>query len=523
MSNVALDREWKGASFKEEEDYSKEVDAALEKINATTAPVLLRSSVAAGKAGILFTSPSSTPASSSESLTSGCAVDQQKATIVEELLEPLFALEKKARLGSDVISCKRVATEIIKIFRTLGLYDSMLTLMLTLMKKRAQSKPVQTAMVEECAAVLSDGSVAATGIRREEVLERLAYATENKIHVELQHARFTAELAKVHEAKGQKQKACEMLSALQVETITTMPRVEKLQILNMQIRLALELDLPEHIPSLSRKISYRALAREEALQEKLHYFELLREFYTRNESYFHVGRCWLETFFSLSTATDERIQALRRAVVFFLIADYSTPKQLDDGGEFTAFSPDTRFADRAAALTGLCERFRSDLEDIPLYHSLVKRFNSIVLVREKVMEEVERACASDDALSGFPSRQDLLRSRCSEHDLIVVSTFYNRVPIARLAELVGLSEAYTEQFLMNLVGNGTLFAKMDRVDGLVEFEAKKNTLEVVEYWSDAVEQSVSLLDEVSHLITKEQMLANVQRQQQQGGSSRIRV
>lgn len=521
MSNGAVDKEWKGASFKEEEDYSKEVNAALDKINATTAPVLLRSSTAAGKAGILFTSASSTTTSSFESLTAAGTQEQQKAAVVEELLEPLFALEKKARLGSDVLSCKRVATEIMKIYRTLGLYDSMLTLMLTLMKKRAQSKPVQMAIVEECAVVLSDGSVAPTSVRREEVLERLAYATENKIHVELQHARFTAELAKVHEAKGQKQKACEMLSALQVETITTMPRIEKLQILNMQIRLALELDLPEHIPSLSRKISYRALAREEALEQKLHYFELLREYYTRNESYFHVGRCWLETFFSLSNDTSEQIQALRRAVVFFLIADYSTPKQLEDGGEFTAFSPDTRFADRASALMELSERFRSNLESIPIYHSLLKRFNSIVLVREKVMEDVERVCATDDVLSGFPARQDLLRSRCGEHDLMVVSTFYNRVPIARLAELVGLSEAYTEQFLMNLVGNGILFAKMDRVDGLVEFEAKKNTLEVVEYWSDAVEQSVSLLDEVSHLITKEQMLANVQRQQQ-GDTSGVR-
>lgn len=521
MTNADVDQEWRGASFKEEEDYSKEVDAALQKFNATTAPVLLRSSAAAGKAGSLFTSAPSASTSSSESLTSSGDQEKQKAAIVQELLDPLFVLEKQSRLGSDVLSCKRVATEIIKIYRTLGLYDSMLSLMLTLMKKRAQSKPVQAAIVEECAVVLTNGTVAPTGVRREEVLERLAYSTENKIHVELQHARFTAELAKVHEAKGQKQKASEMLSALQVETITTMPRVEKLEILNMQIRLALELDFPELIPSLSRKISYRALARDEASAQKLHYFDLMRAFYTKNESYFHVGRCWLETFFSLSSATDERIQALRRAVVFLLIADYSTAKQLEDGGEFTAFSPDTRFADRASALTDLCERFRSDLEDIPLYHSLVKRFNSIVLVREKVMEEVERVCATDDALKEFPSRQELLRSRCSEHDLIVVSTFYTRVPIARLAELVGLSNAHTELFLMNLVGNGTLFAKMDRVDGLVEFEAKKKALEVVEYWSEAVERSVSLLDEVSHLITKERMLANVQRLQQIASRSRV--
>lgn len=486
-----VDKEWKGASFKEEEDYSDVVNQVLESCNATTAPALLRSQCG------------------------GSASVEQKLDVLCGILEPLFALEKKARLGGDNASCKRVAVELLTIYRELGFYDAMLKIMLELMKKRSQSKLVQTAMVETCAVVLTNDLITDTA-RRIEVLERLAYATENKIHAELHHARFSAELAKLHEDAGLKQKASAMLASLQVETITSMPRVEKLHILNTQIRLALELDLIDHIPSISRKISYRALAREEALEERLHYFALMREFYTRNnESYFQVGRCWLETFRSLnpSTAARERIHALRSAVLFYLISDYSTEKEVEDACEFTAFSPETRFPDRTRALQGLCETYHRDLEDVPQFHSLLQRFNSIVLVREKVQSAVEQLCATDENLGDFPSRQDLLRNRCSEHDLMVVSSFYTRVPISRLAQLVGLSVEHTEKFLMDLVGSRTLFAKMDRVNGLVEFEAKRNTAEAVEYWSEAVERCVSLLDEASHLIVKERMLSNVQLRQ----------
>eukprot|EP00796_Vickermania_ingenoplastis_P010002 gene10002-6982_t len=500
---MADDKEWKGASFKEEADYTEAVDAALGKINATTVPVLLRAS-------------GSHLGTQSSGSSSGGAAPNTEA--LEKILEPLFALEKQARLGGDVPSCKRVAVEMLKIYRHLRLVDPMLQLMLDLMKKRAQSKQVQAAMVEECATVLQapeGGSAASssplipTQERREEVLERLAYATENKIHVELQHARFTAELATLHELKGQKQKAYDMLSTLQVETITNMPRVEKLHLLNQQIRLALELEGLEYIPTISRKISHRVFLREESVEEKLHYFTLMREFFTKKGLYFHVGRCWLETFLTLSPSqADQRLLAMRSAVVLYLIADYSTEKQLEDAGEFAAFTPATFFPHRAAVLQGLCENYRSDLEDVPQLHSLVKRFNSIVLIREKVMQDVERLCSSDAELAPYPARQVLLKNRCSEHDLIVISTFYTRVPISRLSELVGLTVEHTEAFLMDMVANHTLYAKMDRVDGLVEFEAKRNTAEVVEYWSSAVERCVSLLDEASHLITKERMISN---------------
>lgn len=489
------DKEWKGASFKDEEDYSKEATEALAKLNATTAPVLLRARGGASKA---------------TTSSSGSQDDAAVVAAVRELLEPLFALEKVARLGGDTLSCQRVAVEILKIHRALKLYDTMMSVMLDLMKRRAQSKQVQAAMVLECAEVLKEPSLA-SGDPRVEVLERLAYATENKIHVELQHARFTAELACLHEAKGQKQKSLDMLSSLQVETITTMPRVEKLHILNTQIRLSLELDSVELIPTMSRKISHKALRREETLAEKLSYFHLMKDYFIIQQSYFHVGRCWLEIFLSLHTETQAaaKIQALRTAVIFYLIADYSTEKQLADKGECAAFSPETFFVDRAAALQGLCERFKSDLEDIPQLHTLVKRFNSIVLVRDKVKEEVERVCGTLPELQTFPDRQELLRNRCSEHDLVVVSTFYTRVPIQRLAELVGLTVEHTERFIMDMVANQTLYAKMDRVEGLVEFEARRNTAEVVEYWNDAVERCVSLLDDASHLIAKERMLVNV--------------
>lgn len=467
------DEKWQGASFKKAEDYSKETAALLERVNATTIPALLRSS------------------------------NQS----VDDLVEEILVLEKIARLGDDTASNKKLAVEALRIYRVQGNLDKMLETLDTLMKKRAQTKQVQGAMIEECAVVLKDGSLTSKE-KEQEVLERLAYVTDNKIHVELEHARFTIDLAKLHEDAGRKKSACEMLRGLHIETITNMPRLEKLDALNQQIRLCLELEDYEHTPLVSRKINHRALGRDEAVSQKLVYFTLMRQYYAKKGSYFNVARCWYETYLTVKD-TDEKLAALSNLVVLYLISEHASPKEIEDMAECCAFSPATKMPDRVTALTEVAEKLRSDLEDLPQIDFVLRRFNSIDLIREKIASNVGDLCASHPELAPYPDRQVLLNNRSSEHDLMVVSRFYTRLPIARLAELVGLTPEHTESFIMAMVTNKTLYAKMDRVDGLVVFEARKNTTEVMTSWNEAVGRTVSLLDKASHLITKERMLHNI--------------
>ncbi|KAG5505717.1 hypothetical protein JKF63_05052 [Porcisia hertigi] len=466
------DNDWKGASFKQDEDHSAETAKLLERVNATTIPVLLRSSNAK----------------------------------LNDIIAELLALEKVARLGGDAASTKLLAVEVLRIYRTQNELDLMLETLDMLMKKRGQTKQVQSAMIAECAIVLTVGSLARE--KQEEVLERLAYVTESKIHVELEHARFTIELAILHEAAGRKRSACDMLGTLHIETITNMPRLEKLEALNQQIRLCLELEDYDHIPLVSRKINHRGLGRDEAQQQKLKYFELMRAYYAHKGSFFNVGRCWYETYNTLKN-TDDKLSTLSNMVVHYLISENATAKEIEDMAECTAFSPATKLHDRAGALSEISERLKLDLEDLPQLYALLQRFNSIELIQERVSSEVEVLCQTHPELAPFPARRELLRNRCSEHDIMVIARFYTRIPLKRLAELVHLSPEHTELFIMTMVTNKTLYAKMDRVDGLVVFEARKNTTEVISSWNDSVERSVALLDKASHLITKERMLHNL--------------
>ncbi|KEG12790.1 proteasome regulatory non-ATPase subunit 5 [Trypanosoma grayi] len=469
---------WRGASFKQVENHSEAVDALLERVNATTIPVLLRSS--------------------NKSL--------------DDLVSELLALEKTARLGGDAISAKRLVVEVIRVYRVQGDYTKMLELLEMLMRKRGQTKQAQSAMIAECAVVLTDAALPQE--RRREVLERVVHVTESKIHVELEHVRFAIELATLVEAEGQKRAACDLLSGLHVETVTNMPRVEKLDALNRLLRLCLELKDYEHAPLVSRRINYRALARPETREARLTYFALMRRYFDHRRSYFNVARCWYETYLA-ETNDDAKLAALSSMAVHYLIAEHATAKELDDLAECAAFAPATKFADRSAAIRGITAALQKQLEDISQVQYLLQRFTSIELIRDRVAGDVETLCANHPQLAEYPERQQLLRSRCSEHDLLVISRFYRRLRLVRLAQLVGLTPEHTEEFLMMMVASKTLYAKIDRVDGLVVFEAKKNAPEVINGWNEAVERSVALLDKASHLIVKERMLHNIAKSQAQ--------
>lgn len=469
---MADDKDWKGANFKDAEDHSIATKTLLERINSDTVTVLLRST--------------NVP--------------------LQDYLNELLELEKVARLGSDTLSTQRLAVEVVRILRTQQQTTEMLATMDSLMKRRAQTKQVQSAMVAEAGQTLQDEGL--TEAKREETLTQLTHITDGKIHVELEHARFTVQLAKICEAGKRKKEAMDLLSNLHVETITTMPRNEKIDIITDQIRLTLEMDTILHTPMVSRKVSHRALSKPESKAKKVTYFLLMAEYYSRIQAFYSMARCFYEIALSSDDAKD-KLDNLSKAAVLALLSEPATAKELDDVEECCAFAPASKMGLRTEYLAKLGEDTLLEIE-APFLHTLIQEFNSVDLIRQKVAGPIDELCASHSVLSGFPARQDQLRRRCSEHDLLVISKYYSRIGIARLSSLVGLTPALTEEFIMKLVTMKTIYAKIDRIDQLVVFEPRKDALQSCQLWNTSVERTVELIDKVAHLVVKERMLSAVQ-------------
>jgi 26S proteasome regulatory subunit N5 len=493
--------EWKSASWKQEEDHSSEADAVLARVNAETVPVLLLSS--------------------SEPL--------------DKYLGELLAVEKKARFGGDAISTQRTAVEVVKILRTLGKNDDMMAQVEILMKKRGQMKQVQSAMLNEAAIALDSADISRDD--KMKLLNQLKFQAEGKLHVELEHARYSMRLASMlvdaqpgqstETVSGNKRLASDMLHAVQVETITNMPRLEKIESVLMQLKLSLELQDPSRTQMLSRKINPRAIGKADTREHKVRYFKLLSQHFEREKQYLVMARCWHEIYLTIPSVDDmpkkpaddddankvafdgtTRAEALSNCIVLVLLAGHATAKEIEDAAECAAFSKQSQQTDRTEWLKELAAS--RDVEtELPSLHRVLEQFVDVELLRSSLVGPIDQLAAEHPVLRGHADRREALRERLSEHDVIVASRYYKRIRLERLSELVGLSVEATESFIMKLVGSSSIYAKIDRIDGVVVFERQAKPIDVVEKWNTRVERIATLVDRSCHLIAKERMLIAV--------------
>lgn len=530
--------EWKSASWKQEEDFSKETTALLATVNHKEVPVLLRSTT------------------------------RPLADYIQQLLD----LEKKARFGGDIQSARKLAVEAVRIYRVLGKIQDMLELVDSLMRKRAQSKTVQTALIAEASFALGDGAIypetttppegsdekdahAVTdntgggsplrGDAYKDLLQSLKSQTEGKIHLELEHSRLTFRLAMLAVDNNNKREASDLLVGIQVETVTNMPRLEKIQNVLFQLRIAMDLGDDGRFIVLSRKLNPRALAKDDTRALKMQYFSSMAAYYEKHSQWLPMARCWYEIFQVLSHSSDSAAPAVAKMPSAFLefvlnnnnnnsssssalstaglcrsltltgaisntallclMAPHITNKDLDDQQEFCAFAKSTHFQNRLDLLK-ILEKERALETEVELMHKLLKTFLSEELIRVASAPSITDLGKHHPLLANFPERREALSARLSEHDLLVISKFYSCAKIERLAELVGLTAERTESYIMALVDAGELFARFDRVDGVLMFEQANKPASLLTEWSKQVEVTAALVERAAQLISKERMV-----------------
>ena len=87
--------------------------------------------------------------------------------------------------------------------------------------------------------------------------------------------------------------------------------------------------------------------------------------------------------------------------------------------------------------------------------------------------------------------------------------YYDRITIRRLTELLDLTAKETEEFLSKLVDSKTIYAKIDRLDGIVLFQKRRNPEEVITSWSHDIHSLLELIATTTHLIMKEEMVHKI--------------
>ncbi|MBA0710175.1 hypothetical protein Golax_025167, partial [Gossypium laxum] len=429
---------------------------------------------------------------------------------LEAAIDQLLNVEKQMRFAGDVVGTKKAVSDILQLCFEAKDWKSLNEQIVNLSKKRGQLKQAVTAMVQQAMQYIDEAPDLETRI---ELIKTLNSVSAGKIYVEIERARLIRRLAKIKEEQGLIAEAADLMQEVAVETFGAMAKTEKIAFILEQVRLCLDRQDYVRAQILSRKISPRVFEVDTSkekkkpkegdnvveeppadipslLELKRIYYELMIRYYFHNNDYLEICRCYKAIYEIPSIREDpsQWIPVLRKICWYLILAPHD-PMQ-------------------SSLLNSTLED--KNLSEIPKFKLLLKQLVTMEVIQWTSLwnlykDEFENEKNMLGGSLGDKAAEDL-RMRIIEHNILVVSKYYSRITLKRLAELLCLTNQEAEKHLSEMVVSKALVAKIDRPMGIVCFQVAKDSNEILNSWASNLEKLLDLVEKSCHQIHKETMV-----------------
>ncbi|KAF6166157.1 hypothetical protein GIB67_023867 [Kingdonia uniflora] len=425
-------------------------------------------------------------------------------------IELLLNLEKQSRLGGDVAATKKSVIEIIQLCFQAQAWKTLNDQIVLLSKRRGQVKQAVTGMVQQAMEYIDETPDIET---RMELIKTLNNVSAGRIYVEIERARLIKKLAKIKEEQGLIAEAADLMQEIAVETFGGMAKTEKIAFILEQVRLCLDRQDFVRAQILSRKISTRVFDADTSkekkkakegdnlvekapadiptLQElKRIYYELMIRYHSHNNDYLEICRCYKAIYEIPAVKEDPALWTpVLRKICWYMVLAPHDPMQ-------------------SSLLNSTLED--KNLSEIANFRLLLKQLVTMEVIQWTGLWETYRGEFESEKTmlgSSFGDKAaDDLKQRVIEHNILVVSKYYSRITLKRIAELLCLSLQEAEKHLSDMVVAMSLVAKIDRPKGIVCFQTAKDSNEILNSWASNLEKVLDLVEKSCHQIHKETMV-----------------
>uniref|UniRef100_A0AC34QPR9 PCI domain-containing protein n=1 Tax=Panagrolaimus sp. JU765 TaxID=591449 RepID=A0AC34QPR9_9BILA len=417
---------------------------------------------------------------------------------VAAAIDSLASLEKQTRLGCDMRSNSRLVRFIVKIAFDAHNWDLLNEQVIGLSKKRALIKFAIRNMIRDVCEMVDK----VPGEKeRNRLVETLRTVTAGKIYVEVERARLTKRVVEKVEREGKLDEAWNMIMELQVETYGSMEMQEKVQFLLYQMKLSIARKDYVRASIISKKISIKFFDnRDETVQNmRIEYYKYMVEIGLNEKNYLEVCRHYRALFDTAKVQSDkEKVKEVLKCVVLYILLTPHGNEQWD-----------------------LLHRIHMirQMELIPEYNNLLELFiaEEVIGWKETIIGKYEKLLRN--GLPGIPpthvfsisdegnARWKTFQERVGEHNIRMVAKYYTQISFDRMAEILEYPVDEMESFLCNLIVTGIIpDARIHRPSRIINLRARRADVETLDQWGNNVKKLTDILNKVSHLILKEEMV-----------------
>ena len=273
-----------------------------------------------------------------------------------------------------------------------------------------------------------------------------------------------------------------------METYGSLSKKEKVEFILEQMRLTLGKKDFVRAAIVAGKVARKQLAEENMEEYKVKYYTLMAEYHRHDKDAFMLAKDYHAIYSTPHILKEEStwMPALQSTVLFLALSPFSNEQQ------------------------DMLHRVNEDgnLEKLPSFQKTIQlllktEIINYPLVNQQELESLDSFLEGGADLAAF--WHESLHRRVIQHNVRIVSIYYQRIHGTRLAQLLGLEPASLEKEIAAMVSDGTVYAKIDRPKDIVRFAAPKNPEAVLTDWASDIDKLLHLVETTTHLINKENM------------------
>lgn len=421
-------------------------------------------------------------------------------------------------MNNDLHNLKDVSVHMVRLCRNSSDWDKLNSVLILINKRSSTYKATLTAVVAEAMGYLEHVPSIETKVS---LLKALKEVTDGKIYLEGESAKIHFTLAKIYEDRGEITDACNTIQDVHVETYGSLSKKEKAEYILEQIRLNLLKKDYIRVAIHSRKMNQKTIEEDGFEDIKLRFYKLQIEFNTHERNSWEICQAYYKVCY-ITNKRSIRIDFID--LRFFLkIANTKTSE---------AFTAENLKVALEASIVYLLTSKR-DNHQHDMLHRVKKQLTTTFkdhLLSGFVVHALSLFSKDEIIVTPFTG-QDLVLAhstwnifatpeelvyfhqqfahRIVEHNLRVVSKYYEKISLLRLQNLTQLSRATLEQHLSEMSYSGALGLKIDQPAGIVTFAPKRSSEEVLTEWSSDITKMLQLMEATCHLINRENMVYKV--------------
>jgi len=165
---------------------------------------------------------------------------------------------------------------------------------------------------------------------------------------------------------------------------------------------------------------------------------------------------------------------------------------------------DTHSPEQVKHLLDLQAKYSDDLEQNHHLKNIVESILSNELISVDVKSyDLGKLEVFSGNVENTQHHTEQFRKQLIQHNIRIIAKYYERILLKRMSQLTGVDEDAVEAELCDAINHKLVNAKLDRLQGLVNFKQRKNENEILNEWRFDIHKILDLVDNTCNLINRE--------------------